>query len=79
MTRFLSERLRAEGKDLNIFGGYDELEKLLAEAAERLEYLEYKRLQANTLVAQLRDMNRDLASTMHKTADLLADAVEKVL
>lgn len=79
MTQFLSERLRKEGREINAFGGYDELQQLLDEAALRLEDLEYKRLQSNVLLVQLRDMTRDVGATLTKTADLLANAIEVVL
>jgi hypothetical protein len=79
MTQFLSERLRKEGREINAFGGYDELQQLLDEAALRLEDLEYKRLQSNVLLVQLRDMTRDVGTTLTKTADLLSNAIEVVL
>lgn len=74
-TPFLSERLRGEGKALNAFGGYEELQQLLDEAADRLEYLEYRRLHMNSLVAQIRDMNRDLGHSMSAIADQLTEIV----
>lgn len=79
MTQFLPDRLRKEGREINAFGGYDELQQLLEEAASRLDELEFRRLQSNALLTQLRDMNRDIGATMTKTADLLANAIEVIL
>lgn len=79
MTRFISERLRTEGRQLNAFGGYDELQKLLDEAALRLEHLEYRNLHLNAILAHVRDMNRDLGDSMSGVADMLGDAIEEVI
>lgn len=79
MNQFLSERLRREGREINAFGGYDQLQQLLEEAANRLEELEFRRLQSNAILTQIRDMNRDIGATMTKTADLLANAIEVIL
>lgn len=79
MNQFLSERLRKEGREINAFGGYEQLQQLLEEAANRLEELEFRRLQSNAILTQIRDMNRDIGATMTKTADLLANAIEVIL
>lgn len=79
MTKFLSERLRAEGRQINAFGGYNDLQELLDETASRLEYLEYRNIHLNAILAHVRDMNRELGLSMSGVASMLSEAVEEVL
>jgi hypothetical protein len=79
MSRFLVDRLRQEAKQINTFGGFDEVQQLLEEAAQRIDELEYRRLQTNVILGQLRDMHRDLGATMNKTADLVGNTVEAII
>jgi len=79
MTKHLSEKIRGAGRDLNLFGGYEELEALLEEAASRLEALEFRNLHLNVLLKHIRDMNRELGTSMRDVADLLADSIIEVI
>lgn len=79
MTQFLPDKLRQEAREINAFGGYDDLQRLLEEAAHRIDELEFRRLQTNVLLRNIRDMSRDIGATLGKTADLIGNAVEVIL
>lgn len=79
MTKFLSERLRTEGQQINAFGGYEDLQLLLDEAAFRLERLEYRNIHLNAILAHVRDMNRELGLSMSGVASMLSEAIEEVI
>lgn len=79
MSGWLPDRLRHEAKQINTFGGFEEVQQLLEDAARRIDELEFRRLQTNVILAQLRDMHRDLGATMNKTADLVANSVEAII
>lgn len=69
----IPDKLREIGKLYNAFGGSDDLERVMLEAAATLEYYEVRLLQMNRIVSQIQELNETVGRTLVDVAGMMTE------